>query len=320
MEFEESNGLGNLADELAEAFDEDEESYHEEQVVELQCNGAKSSQQRLGENVLPPSMTQASRERSLSPPKQPIRSRNHRRQNSQYDGSDYGDESDLESTFGISPGLEARMAAIESLARRGTEANGSDTDDVVQRVVNYLQDLGSQSNIENNASRLITAHAALTSHLSNQTRTLSTLTHPILSPLSVAPDPEFIDEILPLLTTLLINLPTPSSQPLSALHNLSASTNELTSLLTYLSDTLHMTRQTTSLASRRLRSATEMVVEMRHEAEARDEDIRWIEKGGWEQKLAGRECAKVCGEVMGGFEDTCTMWRERLVGGLEVGA
>lgn len=81
-----------------------------------------------------------------------IRTKKHNRQRSMYDGSDYGDDSDLENE-GISPALEARMAAVESLARRGIEENGSASDEVVKRVTEHLRDLGSQIAIENGATR-----------------------------------------------------------------------------------------------------------------------------------------------------------------------
>lgn len=58
---------------------------------------------------------------------------------------------------------------------------------------------------------------------------------------------------------------------------------------------------------------------MKREEEKREEGIRWVERGGWEERLAGRECAGICGEVVGGFEEVCRGWRERLVGGLEMG-
>ena len=326
VDSENGNGCGNLADELAEAFEE-EEGEPGEEVSELQydgledeaspANGHRAFQRNIP--ISPPSKPQ--RDLSLSPPKHTVRSK-HRYTTSQYDGSDYGSESDLEAVDRVTPTLDARMAAIESLARRGTEANGSNTDDVVNRAANSLKDLGSQAGVENGASRLITAHAALTSHLTNQTRTLQTLCHPFLSPLSAPPDPDFVDELPPLLASLITDLPKPTPQPLASLHSLHASTNELTSILTYLSDTLHMTRQTTSLAARRLRAAREMVIEMRKEAEARDEGERWVEKGEWNKRLANRECATICGDVVGGFEEVCNGWRERLVGGLgvEVGA
>ena len=62
---------------------------------------------------------------------------------------------------------------------------------------------------------------------------------------------------------------------------------------------------------------------MRREAEATENGIHWVEKGNWEGRLAGRECAKVCGEVVGGFEEVCASWRKKLAGGMigvEVGA
>ena len=79
-----------------------------------------------------------------------------------------------------------------------------------------------------------------------------------------------------------------------------------------------MTRQTTTSATRKLRTATEVVVEMRRETEAREEAIRWIENGGWERRLGERECKRVCGDVIGGFEELCQTWRQRLVAGVGV--
>lgn len=318
------NGFCNLADELA-GFDEDEEDEAAEDVSGIQYdeakdqwNGQPSFQNALKENndISISLKPHSSRELSLSPPKQEMRSRHHHRENSAYDGSDYGDDSDLEGADGISPSLDARMAAIESLARRGTEANGSDRDSMIQRVVDALKDLGSQAGVENGASRLITAHTALTSHLSSQTRTLQALCHPYLSPFAAPPDRDCIEEILPLLSGLLLAVPTPTPYPLSSMHSLQASTAELTSILTYLSDTLHMTRQTSSLASRRLRTARETVIEMRKEAEAREEGERWIEQGNWDMRLASRDCASLVSDVIGGFEEVCNGWRERLVNGL----
>ena len=81
-----------------------------------------------------------------------------------------------------------------------------------------------------------------------------------------------------------------------------------------------MTRQTTSLASRRLRATREMVGEMRKEADMREEGEMWVEKGGWEERLKRRECARICGDVVEGFEEVCQGWRARLVGGVGVAA
>ena len=153
-------GLGNLADELAEAWDEEGED--EPSGIDAHMNvtpsavrNAPSTPPHLEINESMSSGTMSSplplqSEHSLSPTKPSFRTK-HRRKQSQYDGSDYG--SDPEETEGISPSLEARMAAIEHLARRGTEANGSEADTVIQRVAESLKDLGSQAGVENGASR-----------------------------------------------------------------------------------------------------------------------------------------------------------------------
>ena len=166
-----ANGLGNLADELAEAFGEEEENGHDlgdgipetlYERAEAVCGGrSKENERPIFRNgnqerhaISRSPIRQATSDLSLSPPKQSLPSR-HRRKHSQYDGSDYGDDSDLEDTHGISPSLEVRLAAVESLVRRGTEANGSDADEIVQRVADSLKDLGSQAGVENGATRYV---------------------------------------------------------------------------------------------------------------------------------------------------------------------
>lgn len=83
-----------------------------------------------------------------------------------------------------------------------------------------------------------------------------------------------------------------------------------------------MSRQTTVQASRKLKSAKELVGEMRREEELREEGEKWVEQGDWERRLGERECAGVCRGVVGGFEQVCEDWRRRLVesAGGEVGA
>ncbi|MBE3043906.1 hypothetical protein IMZ48_15295 [Candidatus Bathyarchaeota archaeon] len=126
------------------------------------------------------------------------------------------------------------------------------------------------------------------------------------------PDPETIDELLPLLLALSEEMPTPSTPALNSLSALQSLTTDLIHTLNYLSDTLHMSRQTTATAGRRLKSAKELVAELRHEEELREEGERWITRGDWGERLEKRECAAVCGDVVGGFEEVCNGWREKL--------
>lgn len=335
-------GLGNLADELADAWDEEEEEggdeHYGEEVSELvheevnetgmalehdgsaamdgvnDHRGLESAIRDSG--VVLESSPAAGEKMTLSPTR--AGGGKHRRKQSRYDGSDYGDDSDLEASDGISAGLEARMAAVESLARRGMEENGSPADQVVQRVTDQLRDLGSQAGVESGATRLTTAHTALTSHLTHQTRILTSLTSTLFSPLSLPPDPETIDVLLPLISSTLELLPQAPTAPLYALSSLTHSTRDLLQTFSYLSDSLHMSRQSTGVATRRLKSVREQVVEWRKETEMREEGVRWIEKGGWDRRLEGREAGRVCGDVVGGFEEICGMWRARLCESLEV--
>lgn len=172
----------------------------------------------------------------------------------------------------------------------------------------------------NEGCRLITAHTALTTHLSHQTRQIHNLSFPLLSPLVAPPDPETIDDLIPLLLNLSDTMPRPSTTAFNSLTSLHSLTNELVQNLNYLSDTLHMSRQTTTMATRRLKSAKEIVSEMRKEEELREEGERWLTRGNWGERLEKRECAGVCGDVIGGFEEVCNGWRERLLAQAEAQA
>ncbi|KAI0407515.1 hypothetical protein F4802DRAFT_554164 [Xylaria palmicola] len=309
------NGLGNLADELADALsgsgDEDEEYYGDGYELRDEghepVDGVRDSGVDVAGQIDLPDRTKGS---SLNVPSP--KPRGHRRTESAYDGSEYGSESDLDST-GMPPSLVAKMDAVESLARRGTEKTGSPSDGVFQRVTDGLRELGSQSGVEGSTTRLITAHSALATHLSHQTRQLHNLTFPLLSPLVAPPPPETIDALLPILTAVSSDMPRPTTSAFDSLAALHSVTSDLVQTLNYLSDTLHMSRQTTTTATRRLRTAREMVSEMRREEELKEEGERWLARGNWGERLQNRECAGVCRDVVGGFEEVCNGWRARLL-------
>ncbi|KAK4169151.1 hypothetical protein QBC43DRAFT_308797 [Cladorrhinum sp. PSN259] len=331
------NGLGNLADELAGAFDDDyddydgqEGEYDDEEELDGESRGSGAPGITLetddedaqdskrdggvrdsGVDVESPQNMIAHHRGSLTLPS-PTGKRGHRRKASDYDGSEFGTDSDLESP-GMPPRLVEKMDEVESLARRGTEKTGSVMDGTFARVTEGLRDLGSQSGLEGCATRLITAHSALTTHLTHQTRQLHNLTFPLLSPLVAPPDPEEIDNLLPMLIDLSDYMPRPSTTALQSLSSLRSLTSDLVETLNYLSDTLHMSRQTTTTATRRLKSAKDLVHELREDEELRAEGERWIAKGNWGERLQRRECAHVCGDVVGGFEEVCNSWRAKLV-------
>lgn len=151
-----SNGLGNLADELADVWDSEEGEEHEDvepdmNFQEVKEEGDGGQTRDSGVDVTSSPVEGLQKPSGLFPP---TGGRGHRRQTSEYDGSDYGGDSDLESP-GMPPGLVARMDMVESLARRGMENNGTDRDGVVKRVIEGLKDLGGQSGVEGGATRYI---------------------------------------------------------------------------------------------------------------------------------------------------------------------
>ncbi|KAK7954469.1 hypothetical protein PG996_015281 [Apiospora saccharicola] len=330
------NGLGNLADELADALsgsgDDDEDGYYEEgdgeRAPEIDADsedednsnnrrhandGIRDSGVDVANRGEPPLPHHKKNHMSLTLPNNP---RGHRRnQGSIYDGSEYGSDSDLESP-GMPPSLVARIDAVDSLARRGTESSPADS--VFQRVTEGLRDLGSQSGVEGSTTRLITAHSALATHLAHQTRQLHNLTFPLLSPLVLPPDAETIDELLPVLSSLSDDMPRPTTAAYNSLTALHSVTSDLVQTLNYLSDTLQMSRQTTTTATRRLRSAKDMVAEMKREEELKEEGERWLARGNWGERLQNRECASVCRDVVDGFEEVCNSWRARLLAQAEL--
>ncbi|KAF2642991.1 hypothetical protein P280DRAFT_241733 [Massarina eburnea CBS 473.64] len=329
------DGLGNLADELGDVWDDDDEmadgeygdemdapDEHDNIGVALTHDGPPEVGTAVNVNgvrdsgVAMPSSSDAE-SKTLSP-QTAAKGRAHRRQRSLYDGSDYGDSSDLEANEGISPALEARMAAVESLARRGTEANGSATDGVVKRLVEQLRDLGSQIGIENGATRLKTAHDALTTHLTHQSRTLTSLSASLSGPRAVILDLEDIDALLPLITSTLELLPHSQHQSVLALSQLTIANRELLENLSNVQDSLHMTRQMAVNATRRLKSSKDQLAEWKRDQDLREAGVKWIESGDWEAKLKRRQAGSECWDVVNGFEEQCGLWRQKLCEGLGV--
>ena len=104
--------------------------------------------------------------------------------------------------------------------------------------------------------------------------------------------------------------------PLSSLTHLSTISTSLVSSLSSISDTIHMSRQTTSLASRTLKAAQTMVAEITREQAMVEQSIDRIEKGQWQARLERRECQEICADVLRGFEDGCRKveewWQEQF--------
>jgi hypothetical protein len=155
-------------------------------------------------------------------------------------------------------------------------------------------------------------------HLSHQSRTLSSITAAFSGPRAIYPSPEDIDSLVPLISTTLDLIPHSSPDPLYTLSQLTLQTRELLHHLSNVSDSLHMSRQAHNDASRRLRVAKEQVADWKRDVAAREEGVRFLERGDWDRRLESREAGRQCRGVVEGFEEVCGMWRRRLVEDLGV--
>lgn len=161
-----AGGLGSLADELASAWDDDygdgesEEmsGSHEEGYDMPGSPSAASPRSAYGMGLGAQGESDSERE-SLRPPRTISKARGsqqHRRnESSLYDGSEYGNDSDFEEPGDIPPSLEARMASIEQFVRWSKSDSEEQGDQLVDRVITSLRDLGGQSGIESGATRCV---------------------------------------------------------------------------------------------------------------------------------------------------------------------
>ena len=323
----EAENMGNLADELAGVWDEDGAEEPGSSFLEGLREGSVDPSSLRDDR----SPTTPSRKPVLDDPiYSPTRSagnakrkifRRHKKGQSRHEDSDHGEASDVEEVEdvdGMPPGLAREMAKIETLARQGLDDESvSEARGVIPRMMAGLKDLGPQASIENGATRIITAYTSVANHRAQKTRQICLLAQSLLLDIYPTLPDEEIDDLISELELLIqyAQLP-PGPSALQSLQMLVANTSDLTHSLRSLSDTMQESRQAASAASRRLKNARDLVVELQQEEAAREEGIRYLEKGGWDGRIRQREAQKLCGDVVAGFETTCDAWRYRLFGTL----
>lgn len=249
----------------------------------------------------------------------------HRKNESNYDGSDYGPESDTED---LPPSLLRRISDIESLIRISTHTDDvlGENGGIITRTTTALKDLGPQASIENGTTRLITAYTSMSTHRTHKTKELLSQSHSLLfAPQAYGSsvpsraqllEEEVLDDLLKNVEELMDCIPVAVAggpNPLLSLQILVPNTAELVYALRSLADVLQESKVAATTAGRRLKSVKELVAEIRMEEELREEGLRWIEKGDWDRRLQQRECGRVCSDVVRGFERVCDDWRERLL-------
>jgi hypothetical protein len=152
-------GLGSLADELGGTWDADEDDEDDEDEDDLEDEAEEGLAQADGANEArrPPrdsgieivsSPRVGSEEKTMT-----SRPRQRRRSTDNIQASDSDSNTDLAAS------LEARIAAVETLARRGMGIRAGsreiDEDNVISRTAAMLRDLGGQSGIEGGNNRYV---------------------------------------------------------------------------------------------------------------------------------------------------------------------
>jgi len=162
-----ADGLGSLADELAEAWDEDDEGEIDGVLamhnvgadggLRVETNGFPSKENHHDPGAVVPSKPQTPGTASNTiqePPMTTSRSANLR-QRPEYDNPNSEDDSDQEAMDHNSRSFDSCMAAIENLARGVTDSGGDKPDCVIKRVADALKDLRTQSGVEDGATRYV---------------------------------------------------------------------------------------------------------------------------------------------------------------------
>ncbi|KIW20157.1 hypothetical protein PV08_00732 [Exophiala spinifera] len=335
IEQQEENGLGNLADELGQAWDDEEEGgsnfleglregdvEQDHSLHGLQSPYAINDMHDFGfgmvvqsphpaqyDGASPALQVPSSQAIDLRPPTHP--KRGHQRHESAYDGSDYGPESDAdgaeeEEEATLPPILRKRIHDIQKLTRMcaNPEDAVSEGGGTVKRTIQGLKDLGPQGNVEYGVTRLITAYTSMASHRTNKTRDLFTQSHSLIYGGMAHLPEEMVDVLLEEITTLMSTLPFLRPQnPLISLQILASQTDELSQTLRSLTDLLQESRLAASAATRKLKSVRDMVEDMNVEDELVENSIMLIQAGDWDRRCRTRQAAKTCQEVCEGFAD-----------------
>ena len=351
LEEHHSNGLGSLADELGDGWGDEAVEEHgsvflnniREDTEERTSRSPKQDDPHglgdmhdFGLGMPLHSPRPSSQSASKSTLQLPMTQHHKSPSQVSYDGSDYFSPTspDSSSSHSLPPSFLRHVSDIESLTRLSVFSDDllSEHGALIPRTTHALKDLGAQSSIENGVTRLITAYTSMSMHRSHKTKDLFAMSHGLLYSNQVygsglPPPVAHLDE--PTLDTLLqsvddleLSIPVPGvsaqpqsqQNPLLSLQILASQTNELIYSLRALSDVLHESRVAANTASRRLKSVKELASEMKQELDLAEEGVRWIEEGGWEERLSAREAGRACREVVSGFEGVCQGWKDKLMG------
>ncbi|KEF59312.1 uncharacterized protein A1O9_04156 [Exophiala aquamarina CBS 119918] len=332
-----NNGLGNLADELGQAWDGDDDDDDQgeqsnfleglREGIAEQDSSMRGLHSPYGMNDMhdfgfgmvmqsphpaqldgPSPTLHVPQTRRDSDPRGSRKS-GHQRHESAYDGSDYGPDSDLEQPDDcLPPIMRKRIRDLENLTRLciNPEDAVSEGGGTVRRTIHGLKELGPQGNIEYGVTRLITAYTSMASHRTNKTRDLFTQSHSLLYGGLLNLPEETLDLLLDEVNELILTIPFLRQQnPLLSLQILASQTDELGQTLRSITDLLQEFKLAANTASRKLKTVRDQVDDMSIEEELVENSIMLIQAGDWDRRCRTRQAARTCQEICEGF---ATRW------------
>lgn len=214
----------------------------------------------------------------------------------------------------LTPELEDCISAVHRMAQYADATE----DPLIPRAIAQMQDLGNQTTLEAAAQRLNTSTNSMSAHLGKETKALQTLSASLYSPFVFAGaaglDVEAIEQAVPLIEALLLDLPLPrpDEEALKGIQKLGYETERTVQTLSQLTDTLQMGKQATNTAARHLRTTQTMVADLRRERERAETAREELSRSDVERKIKEGWCKSECSDVVSGFEDVCRDLRESL--------
>ena len=298
-------GLGNLADELDQMSEEEDEGDLEEEDSRIEEQQSISTDQKQHEKPQPSIVADGARDSGIDVSYKvsssiPV-----------CEAMKPPDETAEELEDRLSPDLEDLINTVVRLAA-STPASSSE-DPLIPRTIELLQDLGNQSSLEASTQRLTTSTNSMTSHLTAQSKAVQSLAASLYTPFGTTfLDTEALSETIPLVETLLQELPRPDTAPLHGLQRLNRDSTATLAALANLTDTLQIGKQHTNAASRHLRNTEAVVIDLRHARERAEAAQNELVASDAENRLRNRWCQTECRDILDGFARTCDSLREGL--------
>jgi len=326
-------GFGNLADELEDAWDEEEslngssvlDGMQEGDAISMPNSPTRTNNRHSFTMLMTPQSPRVRSDMLDSPEKPPSPSKQwasmgtHRKSESLYDGSDCGSIFEDEAFDTITSTLQRRIHGIEEITRTSTNADAlSESGGVIARTTLALRDnLGAQSTIESGISRLVTAYTSMSTHRIHQVREVANMSHSLVGSSSFGSSIfdlplEIVDLLIAELDSLILTLPflskprsiSQSPSPLACLQTLVAQTHDFLSALQSLEDTLTEHRQHLLTATRKLKNVRDLVDDLITEEKLVETSMLLIQAGDWDKRCRERQATKAVSEVLEGFKQT----------------